>query len=332
MKQLSILLTFLFVAFAINIQAQDEIEATGFDGDNFSLEGALELFKKAESLESFEKQLNTENNYVNNLDLNEDGDIDYIMVNDNVENDVHAIVLQVAVSENETQDIAVIEIEKTGKEEAILQIIGDEDVYGSQTIVEPYDVEGSSDGGGPDAEMEFARIVVNVWLWPSVRFVYGPRYRVYSSPWRWAYYPSWWRPWRPVAWVTFRPHVVRFRTGFGFHRVTTHRVVKAHRIYTPKRKTSTTVVKRTTITRTKVGVKKTGNKKAVATKTTKSTTVKNSKGNKAVKKTSTTKAAKKTSSGKKVGAKKTSTTKGVKTKKGSAGVKKTKTVKKKKKG
>jgi hypothetical protein len=52
-------------------------------------------------------------------------------------------VLQAVVSENEKQDIAVIEIEKTGDTTAVLQIIGDEDIYGEQVIVEP-------DGGGDD--------------------------------------------------------------------------------------------------------------------------------------------------------------------------------------
>ena len=79
-----------------------------------SLEAAIELFKKSDSPEDFEKRLNSENNDVNNLDLNEDGEIDYIRVVDNSAGDVHALVLQVAVSEKESQDVAVIEIEKQG--------------------------------------------------------------------------------------------------------------------------------------------------------------------------------------------------------------------------
>ncbi|NNE26349.1 MAG: hypothetical protein HKN09_05860 [Saprospiraceae bacterium] len=330
MKQLSILFTILFLASATLITAQDDIEATGFDGDNFSLEGALELFKKAESLEDFEKQLNTEKNYVNNLDLNQDGKIDYVIVNDNLESDAHAIVLQVAVNKDETQDIAVIGIEKTGNEEAVLQIVGDEDVYGTQTIVEPYDIEGQSNGSGPNADMAFSRIVVNVWFWPSVRYIYRPSYRVWVSPYRWGYYPRWWSPWRPLSWGVYRPHVVRYRTGLGFHRVNTHRVVRAHKVYTPKRKTSTTVVKRTTVTRKKVGVNK--NTKTVKTKTTKTAGVKTNKGNTAVKRNTTSKSLKKNKAGTKTGTKRTTTKKGVKTNKGAAGVKKTKTVKKKKKG
>src|SRR5690606_5212214 len=96
-----------------------EIDSTGLPGDHFSLDGALELFKNAESPEAFEKALNTENNYVNNLDLNHDGDIDYVRVIDHSEEDAHALVLQAIVAKEEFHDIAVIEIEKPSDAEAI---------------------------------------------------------------------------------------------------------------------------------------------------------------------------------------------------------------------
>ncbi|MGC4035779.1 MAG: hypothetical protein QM764_07445 [Chitinophagaceae bacterium] len=119
------------------VRAQDIPDSTGLPGDNFSLEGALAMFKKASSPEEFEKLINTENNGVNNLDLDGDGNIDYIKVIDKMDGDVHAFVLQVAVSENENQDIAVIELEKNGTSNAQLQIVGDEDIYGEQKIAEP---------------------------------------------------------------------------------------------------------------------------------------------------------------------------------------------------
>ncbi|MEK7255349.1 MAG: hypothetical protein AAB316_11435, partial [Bacteroidota bacterium] len=223
-------------------QEPDAADSTGLPGDHFSLEGALELFKKAESLEAFEKALNTESNHVNNLDLNEDGEIDYVRVIDNMEGDVHAIVLQVPVSESESQDIAVIEVEKTGDEEAMLQILGDENIYGEQVIVEPFEEEAKSKGKGP--QIEIARIIVNVWLWPSVRFVYAPGYRLWVSPWRWHYYPVWWSPWRAHPWRLHHRHVVVYRPHY--HVVATHRVVHAHKVYAPRRTHSTVVHTRTT--------------------------------------------------------------------------------------
>ena len=128
---------------------------------------------------------------------------------DKMDKDVHAFVLQVPVSEKESQDIAVIELEKTGDAEAMLQIIGDADIYGEQTIVEPSeegDEEMENQNKGADTEYLSsmkAAVVVNVWVWPSVRYVYRPGYVVWVSPWRWKVYPGWWRPWRPLAWRCF---------------------------------------------------------------------------------------------------------------------------------
>ncbi|MCG8330661.1 MAG: hypothetical protein MI974_23390 [Chitinophagales bacterium] len=305
----------LILAIAIlpfSLQANIQADSTGLPGDHFSLEGALSLFKKATSPEDFEKLLNTENENVNNLDLNEDGEVDYIRVVDYVEGDVHAIVLQVPVSEKESQDIAVIEIEKTGEETAMLQIIGDEDLYPDNTIVEPHDVEAEQGGkGGPSVNFETRAIIVNVWAWPSVRFVYRPAYVAWSSPWYWAAYPRWWKPWRPRPWrvhynrcVVYRPH---------YRVVTTHRVVRAHRVYKPRRKSSvvvhtrTTTIKRsqpkvkttksTTVVKRKNGKTVAGQKKTTVTRTPNGT-----------KKTTTTKAGKKTKNGK-VGVKKTTTRK-----------------------
>ena len=247
------ILTLLAVFFAANTATAQDAESTGLPGDNFSLEGALELFKKADSPEAFEKLLNSEDNHVNNLDLNDDNEIDYVRVVDNMDGDVHAIVLQVTVSEDESQDIAVIEIEKTGKDEAILQILGDEDVFGDETIVEPFEAEASENGkNGPNITVE--RIVVNVWGWPSVRFVYAPGYRTWASPYRWRHYPVWFSPRRPHPFHVWHPFAVGYRPHY--HVVTTHRVTRAHAVYAPRRVGSKTVNTRTTVVKTQKGTVK----------------------------------------------------------------------------
>ncbi len=236
------------------VSAQDIAgrDSSGLPGDHFNLQGALEMFKRAGSPEEFEKLLNTQDNAVNNLDLNGDGEVDYVRVIDKTRGKVHALVLQVPVSEKESQDIAVIELEKTGRESATLQIIGDEDVYGEETIVEP-------DGGGEDTEdlqdqrgvkgpflgegmmesLPMPRVAVNVWGWPGVRFMYAPAYVVWVSPWMWRTYPAWWHPWRPLAWGVFHPFRARYRAGFAL--VQTRRLVRAHRLYAPARTTSVVV-------------------------------------------------------------------------------------------
>ncbi|MBO9567109.1 MAG: hypothetical protein J7621_30330 [Niastella sp.] len=235
----------------LTAQAQDRTasDSTGLPGDNFSLQGALELFKKAGSPEEFEKLLNTEGEKVNNLDLNDDGNIDYIRVINKKENDVQVFVLQALISDKESQDIAVIELEKTGKDNAVIQITGDEDIYGEETIIEPsgddnaYNQYSSSLASGPnmeyDAYAQNTAIIVNVWAWPCVRFVYGPAYRVYVSPWGWAARPTWWRPWRPLSWAVYRPIRYRYRPHYVV--VHTHRVAYARTMYRPMRVTSVTV-------------------------------------------------------------------------------------------
>ncbi|MCB0650227.1 MAG: hypothetical protein KDC85_03055 [Saprospiraceae bacterium] len=339
MKNINFMLIFALILLQTSVFAQSEpVDSTGLPGDNFSLEGALEMFKISSSPEDFEKRLNEEDNDVNNLDLNEDGEIDYIRVEDKMEGNVHVLILQVPVNENEVQDIAVIEIEKTGEETAILQIEGDEDLYGPEVYAEPFEAEAEMDGkGGPSADIAVYRIVVNVWVWPSVRYIYAPNYVVWVSPYGWRVYPTWWRPWRPHPW---RWHYNRCTRYHAHYRVVhTHRVVNAHRVYAPHRRTSVTVKQRTTT----VGVKKTKNGAVVTKKTTTRGAVKNPDGNvKAGKKTTTTKTAVKKGDGtvkagkrtttetkvqgqNKQGTRKTTTTTKAGKKGNTAGVKKTKT-------
>ena len=293
MKTTTLLLTvgLLFALSPIFSQSSAKTDSTGLPGDDFSLEGALELFKKAGSPEEFEKLLNAEDNHVNNLDLNGDGDIDYIKVIDHMEKDVHALVLQAIISASENQDIAVLEIEKDGDESAVLQIIGDEEIYGDAVIIEPAeDKDGMKSKKGPSIS-EDEVLVVNVWYWPSVRYIYAPVYRPWVSPWRWRNYPGWWRPWRPLGWHVFHPFRVHYRTGYIVAPL--HRVTRAHRVYTPVRVSSVTVrtrhhsaVNNYRVNRTRTTVTAgRGNNQVKATKTR--TTVAGKKGNTRVKATKT---------------------------------------------
>lgn len=206
--------------------AEDQ-DSLGLPGDQLDLKAVLNLFASSNDLESFEKSLNEEKTGINNLDLNADGKTDYIMVEDIMDSTTHAIVLRVATSEKELQDVAVIEIEKTANETAQAQIIGDEELYGANYIVEAGDE--TSEKEAPDYRAGV--VIVNVWYWPCVRFVYAPMYRPWRSPWRWGYYPNWWRPWRPVPFYVYQPRVRVYHVHY--RRVTVHRTVVAHRVYHP---------------------------------------------------------------------------------------------------
>lgn len=205
-------------------------------GDNFSLEGALELFKNSQSPQEFEQLLNSPDSKVNNLDLNGDGDIDYIRVIDRNEGNVHTFTLQAIISQSESQDVAVIELEKRDDGTAVLQIVGDPDVYGIETIIEP------TNEVRVNAGTMTQRTTVNVWGWPCVQYVYGPAYSLWVSPWGWQAYPGWYRPWRPLTWGMYYSYWTPYRPYYSV--CYSHRILYAPRIYYPYRSTSVVVYNR----------------------------------------------------------------------------------------
>lgn len=226
---------FLLLVFLVSgwIGANAQTLESEVPGDNFSLEGALELFKKSASPEEFEKLLNSANSKVNNLDLDSNGEIDYIRVIDRNEENVHAFILQAVLSETESQDVAVIELEKLDNGKAVLQITGDADIYGIETIIEP------TEEVRVNAGTSTTRAVVNVWGWPSVQYVYGPYYSAWISPWSWGYHPIWWRPWSPVAFYVYDPWWRPFRPYYSM--CYSHRIGYLPHLYRPYRSTSVIV-------------------------------------------------------------------------------------------
>ena len=229
----------LSVVMLSTADAQYGTARTGYEGDFFSLEGALDLFKQSHTLRDFERKLNTEENWVNNLDLDYDGRIDYIRVEHRRQGNFHAIVLQALVGRYDVQDVAVIEIEVTGRGETVLQIVGDEGLYGDEVIVEP--VEGYSDSRS-GYRSDYGGYV-NVYYWEPVQYILGRQYVVYASPYRWQYYPAWWSPWIQCSWSVFRPRIVIYHRHY--HVVHIHRVVRVHNFYRPYRSYSHVVVQRT---------------------------------------------------------------------------------------
>ena len=78
------------------LRAQNKQEDyLGLPGDNLNLYAVMKLFQQSKTLEEFERILNDEKSNINNLDLNGDNMVDYIKVFDDVDGNVHNIVLQV---------------------------------------------------------------------------------------------------------------------------------------------------------------------------------------------------------------------------------------------
>ena len=137
MKKNLVFILLLAMALPAILQAQQNDDKLDLPGDNLNLYAVLKLFQASETLEGFEKKLNEENSEINNLDLNGDNKTDYIKVIDDVDGNVHTIVLQTDVSATEKQDVAVFTVQKDADGKVQVQLIGDEDLYGKNYIIEP---------------------------------------------------------------------------------------------------------------------------------------------------------------------------------------------------
>lgn len=207
-----IITSILFSLFAtgpiLMAQGQQD-ESLGLPGDNLNLYAVMKLFQESETLEGFEKDLNDENSRINNLDLDGNDFIDYIRVIDDIDGNVHNIILQVAINERENQDVAVFTVQREDGGKVYIQLIGDEALYGKDYIIEPiYDEAQPGQTPNPGYTGNVRTIngrtvtvnrttFVEIAAWPLVRYIYLPTYAGWRSSWYYGYYPAYWHPWHP---------------------------------------------------------------------------------------------------------------------------------------
>lgn len=229
-------------------------DSLGLPGDNLNLHAVLDLFKQSKNVEDFEKRLNDPDTKINNLDLNNDGQVDYIRVVDYGKDDLHSLVLQVPVNKTESQDVAVIEVEKTRHSAAHIQIVGDEALYGKDYIVQPQSdntenlSNTQSQAPANSSNTNNNTVVnVNVWGWPCVNYMYGPAYSFWVSPWYWGYYPSWWQPWRPYSYFAYTQWYFYHPPVLFCQRVYVNSIPLAQTVYYPHKTSSVYVQKNITV-------------------------------------------------------------------------------------
>jgi hypothetical protein len=211
MKKLIItsILTVLVTAGTTTVAQNYPDEYLGLPGDNLNLYAVMNLFQKSETLEGFERILNEENSRINNLDLNGDRMVDYIMVKDYIDGNVHNIVLRVALNRKDYQDVAVFTVQRFRNGSVEIQLIGDEALYGRNYIIEPIYADNYNETPNPgyNGSVEYRNNITvvrtsafEIAAWPLIRFIFMPNYVVWHSSWHWGYYPSYWQPWHPYYW------------------------------------------------------------------------------------------------------------------------------------
>ena len=233
-------------------QAEKDSTLLGLPGDNLDLYAVLQLFQQSKTLEEFEKSLNLEKTAINNLDLDLDGNVDFIKVVTKNEGDDFTFILQVAVRKTETQDVAVILLSKDDNKKVTMQIVGDKDLYGEDYIVELKEsvtpaVTANPGYKGADTVIVSApakTTTVIVESTPIVQYVYSPAYVPYYPPYHYGYYPPYFAAFSAVAigiYIGNHSHY-HHHGGYGYHGNTT--VIHNHNNYNNynnSRNTSNTV-------------------------------------------------------------------------------------------
>ncbi len=222
-KYLLLILIIALSIFSSEVSAQATSDTTmlGLPGDNLDLYAVLEIFQKSKTIEDFEKTLNEEKTGINNLDLNLDKKVDFIKVTSKQKDKDFTFILQVDVTEKETQDVAVILVSKDKNDKVSMQIVGDPDLYGKNYVIEPKPaapaVTANPGYSGSDPVIINAQpttTVVVVESAPIVQYVYSPVYVPYYPPYHYAYYPPYYTAFTVMAVSVYRHNHYYYHAGY----------------------------------------------------------------------------------------------------------------------
>lgn len=178
----------LFLTTTIQLSAQRRVTVEAINNDisySLDLKAVASIFGDSRTLEDFERRLNDYDAQISNLDLNSDGEIDYLRVIETSENNLHLIVIQAILDRDVFQDVATIVVERDRNRRTYVQVIGDPYMYGYNYIIEP-------------VYLRTPRIFS--WFWT-------PRYKRWYSPYYWGYYPRHYHHRRPIEINLYLTHI-----------------------------------------------------------------------------------------------------------------------------
>ena len=177
-KAASLLVVFSLITTLCMAQEKITVEAQNTDiSNNLDLKAVATAFGESKNLEEFEKKLNEYDSQISNLDLNNDGQVDYLRVVENNEKGVHVVKIQAVLDKDVYQDVASIIVEKDQNDNPTVQVVGDPYLYGDNYVIEP-----------------------SYMYTPSIfSFFWGANYFSWNSPYYWGYYPSYYHHYRPCG-------------------------------------------------------------------------------------------------------------------------------------
>jgi hypothetical protein len=160
-------------------------------------------------------------------------------------------VLRVSINSIEFQDVAVIQVSRNNAGNVIVQIIGDEALYGRDYVVEPSMrsvIETPNLAYIGDHKIiinnnAYGNGIIYVSDWPIIAFLFSPSFSIYVSPWHRGYYPVYWNPWRPILYFNYWSYHNHYLNSPRYHRKSYIRFASHHSYYL-RRRTSSSIVTR----------------------------------------------------------------------------------------
>ncbi len=203
-RWISVLTLALTLSVAQSVHADETITVSSTSSEiasGLDLKAVAKIFASSKNLEEFEALLNNPDSSYVNLDLNGDGDIDYIRIVETGSGNNHLIVLQAVLAKDIFQDVASIQVVKDEtKNDVRVTITGDERLYGKNYVITP---------------VYIYRPVIYDWFW-------GPDWYCWNSPYYWGYWPVWWHavPCWGVAWYSHHIYAYHHAHPYCSYRAT----------------------------------------------------------------------------------------------------------------
>jgi len=157
------------------------------------LNAVAAAFAESHSVREFEQIINSSRYMINNLDLNRDGWIDYLRVIETHRGYYHTLLIQACLAPGVFQDVATLVAERQANA-LYVEVIGDRYLYGYNYIVRPVFVKR-----------------------PPMWDIYGrPTYTVWSSPYYYGYFPSYYTKPKPVYLNHYQAYVNTYMTNHHY--------------------------------------------------------------------------------------------------------------------
>lgn len=173
----------LMLSVCLTASAATNVYATSDDISKcLDLQAIGAAFAQSSTVQDFENLLNDSSLMLSNLDLNQDGYVDYLRVIETIEGNTHVFVIEAVLGPDVYQEVATVVADMDNNcSNYNVRIIGSSFIYGPDYVIEPVYVT---------RPLILAHFLL-------------PHYRVWHSPWYWGHYP-----------VCYRYHTTRYYSGY----------------------------------------------------------------------------------------------------------------------